>query len=71
MIQKDTIVTLTEEAEERYAPEAKRIEALPFQGRGTGLSPVRSTMKCIKDITVGFDWAMDNFTQRARSRISV
>jgi hypothetical protein len=39
----DIINSSTEEAEETYAPEAKQVEALPFHGRGTGSSPVRST----------------------------
>lgn len=33
----------TEEAEERFAPEAKMVEALDFQSRRAGSNPVGST----------------------------
>lgn len=41
--QNDIIVDQPEEAEERYAPEAKRVEACAFQAQGAGSSPVGST----------------------------
>lgn len=33
----------TEEAEETLVPEAKQVEAAPFQGAGVGSSPIRDT----------------------------
>lgn len=35
--------TLKSEAEERYAAEAKQVEARDFQSQGAGSSPVRNT----------------------------
>lgn len=43
LLKTDIDLSKTEEAEERFAPEAKQVEACAFQAQGVGSSPIRST----------------------------